>query len=458
VSTGWPIPADEVTVAKRRVRDVVVRLRRFIPQLQRGVPAVPGDPAAMLRGVWSPSHRAAWDHPPRLADALRDGLDLGRLMVDGPFVQYLRRDAEGLCLDLRALDAYAHRGEVRRLAARVAFAQDPSTLRLTATAIALPAEQRVVTPEQPEWFQACRLVASGLFMHTVVVRHFGWTHAAAAGAFAVAVRATLPARHPLKALLWPHVHGTLDVNNTLGPGLVQPTPGQGVFGDIFNLTHDGVLALLRDEVAAFDLRRIDPRVDADARGLSGVALPAGTWDDAVALFDVLSAHARRWCALTWADDAAVAADAPALAFLAALDATIPGGLRGLVARRDAPTRDEVAAVCALHIHNACVVHELVGNLLWNYVTWPHLIACRVYPDDRLPPADVHQRFFNVLFATNVPNRPLRSDWRHVAPSPAYAELLDAMQSDLGALQSRMAAEPWSAARLYPDDLEAAVAV
>ena len=85
-----------------------------------------------------------------------------------------------------------------------------------------------------------------------MIRHFNWVHLAAGGPFAIATRNCLPAAHPLRRMLWPHMFGTQYSNELVTKG--QMAPG-GDFDSIFSLTHRGMCALFQESYEQYDLTR-----------------------------------------------------------------------------------------------------------------------------------------------------------------------------------------------------------
>jgi arachidonate 15-lipoxygenase len=450
VQTATQTPADELSWRKRLAREAVVALRARYPQLDASAPAVTGVPARLLDEVWSPSHAAAFDRPPMRAPRLDGAFELGALLEDGPFFLQLAWQ-DGWVVDARHLAAHEHHPGTRSLGVLARFVEQDG--HLVASSVA-HADGALVTPGDRDWAESCRLVGAVLLTRNLLLRHMTWAHLATAGAFAVATRAAFAADHPIKALLWPHIHGTLDVNNTLAPSLVEPRPGEGVFGDVTNLSHAGVLSAVAESVASFDLRRHDPRFDRRARGVSGRAM-GHTEQDALALWAIIERHVSRWVGWAYPSDEALVADGALAGFGRALEGLVPNGLRGL----DPRTRSDLVQLCTIQVYTASVVHEIVGNLTWNYVPWPDRLPCRVYEgSSRMPRADVHQRFFNALFATNVPNRPLMSDWCDIATTPEQTRLWRTLQEELAQREREMRREPYSVTRLYPSELESAIAV
>ena len=228
-----------------------------------------------------------------------------------------------------------------------------------------------------------------------MVGHLGQGHLFTAGSFATATRNALDAGHPLKALLWPHVFGTLDVNNLLAPMLVGEQPGTGVVGDCFNIEHKELWRVLGDATKSFDLRQQDPREHRRARGCDDGALAEPTVEDAVLLWDMMVDYTREYLDAIWDSDVAAAGDAQLVRFLKALEQLVPNGMRQVVGdlaslARRAPSYPSSSRS---EIWTASVWHRVVGTLGWHFQSWPRYVPSQVYEAGGLPPADVLPALF-----------------------------------------------------------------
>ena|GEM_PF-6376896 len=457
VNTGHPTPEDEHSTAKAIVTRLIAALRGVQPQLIPGLPEMPDDPDALIDEAWSSVHEKAFGHAPVLPPELVGGPNLGALMARGPFCSYVEKnpDGQGYVLDLSVYSGLPHRADARHLATRTLFLEKEG--RLHEMSITELASGTVHTPRSEGWELARRTVACGLYLHATAIRHLATAHLFVSAPAAIAVRNALPVSHPLTRLLWPHVHGALDVNNTLGPALLDDTPGEGVFGDIFNLTAHGVWQFMMNAGASFDLRRADPHHDQQVRGMADSPVIQDTLTDALALWDILHTYCLGWVEHHYPRQLDIQGDPDLRTFLDCLGDLVPNGVDCITT--DSPHHASLARLCTIVLYNAAVEHEIVGNLTWNYAPWSMAIPTRLHSDGSGPSLDVYQRFFNVLFATNVPSRPLMSDWTHLLTDPIETVLYHELQARLARRQAEMLAEgPQEVHRLYPEDLEAVVAV
>ena len=210
------------------------------------------------------------------------------------------------------------------LGVRVLFRVNAAARRLEAARI--ESELGTSVPGDASWGLATKLALCAATSDVSMARHFNGVHLAAGGLLAIATRSCLPATHPLRRLLWPHMFGTQFSNELVTKG--QMSPG-GEFDSIFSLTHRGMCALFTETWAAYDITVLDPHRDAERRGIAGAGFDTPALANRAAHFDVMHAHAQRYLALYYASDAALRDDPAVAAWAEALDRTVPGGIRTL---------------------------------------------------------------------------------------------------------------------------------
>jgi arachidonate 15-lipoxygenase len=369
--------------------------------------------------------------------------------VAGPYACYLERAPDGgYQWDLTRLARYPHHEGLRSLGVRVRFTVD-SAGRLAAETI--ECELGVCRPGAPEWGLAKKLALCAATTHVSLVRHFNWVHLAAGGPFAIATRNCLPADHPLRRMLWPHMFRTQYSNQIVTKG--QMARG-GDFETIFSFTHEGMCALFAESYEEFDIRVLDPARDAERRGIADAPFDRPALANRRALFDVMHAHAARYLGVYYASDAALRKDESVTAWVRALDRLVPNGVREVVDGE--PTLPGVARLAAAFIYMAAVEHEILGTGLWNYQMWTHVQPVRLYRDGRREPLDVYQRLVNANFNLNVNRAKLVQDFSYLALDPGGAEAFRAFRRALEALQTRLDAEPPAAWKITPGMLEASI--
>ena len=441
------IPDDESSLTKRGTYDVQVGLYSAFGAMQDGLPSIDADPGKALDEAYTEAHRKLFPAPV-LPPELREAPDLGFLAVAGAFSRYTERAPEGgYQWDLRELGQYEHHPGLRSLATRVRFQVDSSARALRATHI--ESELGVTTPGDPTWDLAPRLALCAASTYLSLVRHFNWIHLAMGSAFAIATRNALPASHPLRRLLWPHMYGTQQSNAMTTKG--QMSPG-GDFESIWSLTHRGMCELFARTWSTFPIVTMDPERDAARRGVLDAGFDTPGLDNLRALFDVMHRHATRYLAAYWPTDETLRADAAVRAWLDELTRLTPNGIES-VAGRDVSIAG-TARVIGACIYLATVEHDALGTSLWNYQLWVHRIPARVYADGRREPLDVYQRLVNANFNLNVHRTQLLGDFTNLALNEAGRECFRTFRRELEELQARMEREPHAHWKIYPNILEA----
>ena len=353
----------------------------------------------------------------------------------------------GFQWDLRRLARHPHHDGLRSLGVRVLFTVNAAARRLEAARI--ESELGTSMPGDSSWALSTRLALCAVTNDVSMVRHFNGVHLAAGGLLAIATRSRLPAAHPLRRLLWPHMFGTQFSNELVTKS--QMSPG-GEFDSIFSFTHRGMCALFTETWAAYDLTVLDPHRDAERRGIVGAGFDTPALANRAAHFDVMHAHTQRYLALYFASDAGAARGSRGGGVADTLDRTVPGGLR--IPGGGALTVAALARLVAAFIYIGTVEHELLGTGLWNYQLWTHVQPVRVYRNGQREPLDVYQRLVNANFNLNVHRAPLLQDFGYLALDAAGAEAFARFKRELDDLQRRLEAEPAAPWKVSPAILEA----
>jgi arachidonate 15-lipoxygenase len=444
------VPRDEAKPMQRLkhlVTQVQVTLSRVLPPMRRGLPAIPADPYEALAGAYTQAHRRSYKTPRRPPE-YSDGVDLGQLAVASPYACYLQKSGdERFRWDFSILDEFeCHRG-LRPPRAVVEFRLDPRKKKLEA--VGIDSDLGWSKPEEARWDEASRLALCAVTTHLSLVRHFNWIHLVAGARLAMITRNHLPADHSVRRLLWPHVYATQYSNRVVTPP--QMIRG-GDFESVFSYTHRGMCDLFEATVDEFDLRTIDPHVDASRRGVFGAGFETPALDNRLALMKVLREHASRYLMLYFPNDAALAGDEPFRRWLEELERNIPRGVRELMG--GGVTLAGAARLLSTLIYLVTVEHEIVGSGLWNYQLWSDVNPVRVYENRSRPPLDVYQRLVNADFVLNVERTPLMSDFSRLALDPQGEEAFARFLADLRALQADLDRQPAACWRIEPRDLKA----
>lgn len=443
------VPSDEAQPLKKLFYGFQLLMYRLLPAMQPGLPQVDADPFAALHVAYTPGHRQLF--PPPVRPPELDGSDdalLAAIAVQGPFACYVERASDGgFQWDLREIGNHEHYQGLHRLGVHVSFEVDPAAHALRPHRI--ESVLGVHQPNDADWSLAVRLALCTANTHVSLVRHFCWVHLAAGAALAIATRNCLPAAHPMRRLLWPHMFGTQYSNAIVTDG--QMVPG-GDFPDTFSLTHQGMCSLFSASYPKYRLSVIDPSADAAHRGIVDAGFDTPSQDNLQALFDVMHTHARRYVDAYYPSDKAIADDASVMAWLDALERTIPNGLHELVAKPVTPAG--LARLIGGFIYMASVQHEVLGQGVWNYQLWTDRIPVRLYRDGRREPIDVYQRLINANFNLNVHRAKLMQDFSDLGLDRRAQELFTLFLRDLQLLDDALKLQPQTAWLMRPSMLDA----
>jgi hypothetical protein len=441
------VPADEASWVKSRFYDLQVALYRWFSPMQPGLPSIDPDPQKALAGAYTAAHRRCFPAPV-LPPEYVGAVDLGSLAVAGPYACYVERAPDGRYQwDLTQLARYEHHDGLRSLGIRVLFDIDPKAGKLEA--VQIDCELGSCKPGTPNWELATRLALCAATTHVSLVRHFNGVHLAAGGPLAIATRNALPASHPLRRLMWPHMYGTQYSNEIVTRG--QLSPG-GDFETIFSFTHSGTCRLFEETYEQYDITVLDPARDAERRGIVRAGFDTPALSNRLAHFDVMHAHAARYLEIYYASDTALRDDASAVAWVEALERLVPNGIHRLLG--EDITRESLARLIAAFIYMAAVEHEILGTGLWNYQMWTHVQPVRVYRSGQREPVDVYQRLVNANLILNVKRAQLMQDFSYLALDERGAAAFRDFQAELRRLQARVEREPFEYWKISPGILEA----
>lgn len=443
VSVADEIPADEAEPKKR----AFTRVQRFVgahfPLTQRELPEIPADARAALDQAFTPRHRRCYPAPERTT------ADLGELAVASPYASYLQASDDGTFVwDLSLLSDFEPQPGLARLGATVTFEHDSVERRIRPVRIETAVGP--ATPQSTDWDAAQHMALCSITSHASMIRHFNWLHLTSGAPIEASLRRRLPAKHPVRRLLWPHVFGTHASNDLVTE--IQMGPG-GDFESIFGLSHRGMCELFEATTGDFDLASINPATDATRRGVADVALDQPAHDNRMALYGVIHTHTQRYLNRYYDSDDDVSDDQFLGAWIADLDSTIPRGVRGICG--DTIDLGTLSSLTATIIYLATVEHEITGTGLWNYQLWPDVSPVRIYENGRRLPVDVYQQSVNTNLNLNSHRTMLLDDQLPELALDVHGEgAMREFQQDLLGLQSeldRQSPAPW---RLEPRHLKA----
>jgi hypothetical protein len=441
------VPADEASLLKYYFYEFQVGMYGVFPPMEPGLPSIDADPQMALDNAYTAAHRACFPAPV-VPPEYQGVVDLGNIAVASPYACYVERaPGGGYQWDLTQLARYEHHEGLRSLGVRVLFRVVEDRRKLDA--VQIDSEVGACRPGDPNWEVAKKLALCAATTHVSLVRHFNWVHLAMGGPFAIATRNCLPANHPLRRLLWPHMFGTQYSNQIVTKG--QMVKG-GDFETIFSFTHSGMCTLFEESYAQYDISVLDPERDAERRGIKDAGFETPALINRKAHFDVMYAHACRYLKLYYSSDAALGADAAVMSWIEALNGMVPNGVRALLG--NGVRLEGVARLIAALIYMATVEHEILGTGLWNYQLWTNVQPIRVYKNGQREPIDVYQRLVNANFNLNVSRAQLMQDFSYLALDDKGANAFRKFNADLQELQARLAKEPFAYWKIYPNILEA----
>jgi hypothetical protein len=449
ISVADHIPPDERERIPLAFIGFQTFLYRVFPPKGSDLPSIDSDPLAAVALAYGQGHQKCLPGPV-VPEEYQGPIDLGYLAVAGPYSCYLQRTPDGgYEWDLSELGGYECHQGLRTLGARVLFHVDEATRCLVPVEITCELGRR--TPTDPEWELAQKIALCAATTHLSLVRHFNGIHLALVAQVAIATRNVLPANHPVRRLLWPHVWGTQYSNELVMRVLMMKG---GDFEETFSFTHAGLCKLFADSYEKYDIRVIDPLVEAERRGIlnGGFDLPA--LENRRAHLAVFRAHARRYLDLYYSCDEDLRADAQFPSWVNELNHLVPGGVDRLLG--DKITIDGAARLIAAYIYVGTVEHEVLGTGLWNYQLWTNVQPVRVYQNGRREPIDVYQRLVNYNFILNVRRAPLLQDFSYLALDADGAVAFSLFQADLYALQARLESEVHACWKMCPKILEVSV--
>jgi len=441
------VPGDETERLKHAFYEFQVAMYGVLSPMEDGLPPIDADPKKALDEAYSSAQRALFPVPV-LPDEYKNRADLGYLAVASPYACFVEKAPEGgYQWDFRKLERYEHHEDLRSLGVRVRFRVDELARRLEATEI--ECELGTCKPGDTNWELAEKIALCAATTYASLVRHFNWVHLAAGAPLAMATRNSLPADHPVRRLLWPHIFGTQYSNELVTKG--QMVKG-GEFDTIFSFTQQGMCKLFEETYNEYDITTLDPTLDAQRRGIKDAGFETPALANRQSLFDVMHAHAVAYLHLYYSSDQQLGSDASFQSWVDELQRMIPGGVQKLLG--SAITIESAARLIAAFIYLASVEHEILGTGLWNYQMWTHIQPARVYKNGQREPLDVYQRLVNANFNLNVSRAQLLQDFSYLAVDEKGAAAFRTFLSELRGLQAKLEQEPFAHWKIYPKILEA----
>jgi Lipoxygenase len=449
------IPRDERTLVPATFYDIQVWLYTRWSPMQQGLPRIDLDPEVALKRAFNGLRRRLF-HDPKMPAEYVPAPDLGLLAVRGPFACYTKHVGDAIWeWDLTMLDQYEQRDELVKIGSRVLFREDSVARSLQAEGIECALSKQkgkaAITPNDPEWGQACRIALCAASTHLSLVRHFNWVHLAGGAQLAIATRNSLSQDHPLFRLLWPYIYGTQQSNDMVTRG--QMVRG-GDFETTFSFTFTGMRDLYDATYGQYQHSVNDPAEDGKLRGLPKAAFETPTQKNLEDLFNVIHQFVCQYLEIyyprsaTGAND--VHNDTEILDWLDELKRLVPNRV-GVDPNNF--TWDDFARMVAGQLYLVTVQHEILGSFMWNYQLWTDRQPPRIYKDSPREPLDVYQRLVNANYILNVRRRALMHNFNDIALDDKARAAMSRFQSALLELQAEMDSQPYAVWKVYPRDLK-----
>jgi hypothetical protein len=300
-----------------------------------------------------------------------------------------------------------------------------------------------VSPGEPRWETLEQIAMASLLTHLTVWRQGMEYHASGLAAFP-AVTYGLPPNHPIRRLMAPHMIDTTSVSYYTH--LTLRRTGFDVTGFTFPI--DVLFRYFDDGARAFDLSRLDIRIDKHRRGIPDT-LDYPFHTQALRYYELFESYVRTYVDAYYPSEAALARDGAVHIWFEALDRTIQNGVRGYV-----PTLDKAGLVrlCTVLIYSVVIGHD--ENSLWDYAVFmPTLVHADGLPMTLGETQCVSN--FQLVICSAVSD--LMADFSHLALDAEGAALMRRLQRDLAALQREMEAGDDRYWRVYPATLKSSVA-
>lgn len=403
--------ADRIPEQERcKLEPAVFGFQRFLSKLApanpKGIPEI--DPILdvnVKRTLPDYYFTLPWVSRPEIPEeiASRPNDVLAAVSLAGPFAAYIERVpcSNRYQIDLSKMCKYPVRNGLSPLGFIAQFHYNEVAGQMVTDQIDLPAEnKRVVNSKDnpSEWQRAQRIALASLSTHMTAVRHLGWAHLAAGENIAAITSTHLSADHPVHTILHPHTFRTTATNKYRIPSLIGHETS--ALPSVFAYDRQRILELLDDTGADFDLRRLDPRADAELRKMSEPPIEYPYLKNVGAIWDLMQSHVREYVDLFYQNDEQVR-DCPQLQnWHQALSQ-----VRGAHDYTGPLSKDALVRLITVVMYTASIEHENVGNLVMNYTTLPQ-IPINVRLNGNLPSEAEYQAYVNLLMLTSTPFDPL----------------------------------------------------
>lgn len=442
------VPSDVPYSEKSLITDFFVQVLQLMqdvyPIAASHQPIASDDPRERVDYIYTGLYRAVRTAPrwhPDLVEAARHNNLLAALATGGPYAKLLERvspDGDQYVIDLLHFDNYDVKPGLSRLGCKIHF--DATAGNLTVSGI--KREGRMIAPGQDGWDMAERIALAALVTHLTVWRQGMEYHVGGLAPVPV-VTHNIPAVHPIRRLLTPHIAQTMLTNTSTH--LTLRRSGWDVLA--LSFPYDTLMHYYDDGAQAFDIRRLDIRADAERRGIPDT-LNYPWLPQAERYWDVIEAYVQAYIDRHYQYEGDLEADTVAQDWFETLDSTIRGGIRDYVPTL---TKANLVRLCTLIIYSVSVAHS--ENSLWDYAPF---MSPTVRADGIGPSVGEVQLTVDFQLVICSPTTLLLHDVSHLALDGGAAAIMRDFQRNLLKLQREIAGQPDRYWRLLPSEVQASV--
>jgi hypothetical protein len=210
---------------------------------------------------------------------------------------------------------------------------------------------------------------------------------------------------------------------------------------LFSHEYPTMVEIINRHVGRFRIADLDPERDVARRGVGQTPFAQPRRDNLLSFWAVTRDFVRRYLALYYADDVAVADD-PALArWRDELDRMLPGGLAddtGYIGTGPLD-RETLERICAVYLHTSTVTHDQYNNVVWNYSTLNFLIPTVVPESGEPQDQRLSFDFVTTILGTWKPFNMLLDGISVLALDDRAREVMDGYIAGLREIDSALAA-------------------
>jgi hypothetical protein len=440
------LPCAEVSLLSSFLVQVAHLLQDVFPVIAPPQPEASSDRRERVKQAFSGIYRIVRKPPEWHGDLVRAEAEknlLGALATGGPFAKLLERvdgtpGNDHYVIDLRHMNRYPVREGLCRLGCRIHYAAEPAGLKV----LSIEYEGERIYPSDTKWDITERIALCSLVTHLTVWRHGMQYHVAGLAPIAPLTH-SLPAHHPIRRLLGPHIAETAYTN--FHTHLTLRRSGFDVTA--FSFSYDTTLRYYDDGARNFNLSELDVRASLARRGIPE-SLNYSYWRQALRYYSLFERYVREYVDHYYSDEQALQRDPELQVWFDSIDSYLNNGIRTYLPDL---TKSNLVKLCTLYIHAVTFEHE--ENTLWDYAVF---LPTTVQQDGTGQSVGEVQSVVNFQFVISSATNRLMRDFTHLALDSGAADIMRRFQSELRQLQKEMEIEPDRYWQVFPLDLKASV--